>query len=606
MYRDRKWLEGEVKFVEGKTVIKHFLKTLATELVTQQWIPYDKNPTDPAWTFDLRREVWLPASFKPENIRIYKATINEETNLYEKGELIDDNNYQVIKNIIRGIGGNDSGTNISDTIFIEVNYEAEEFQRATFLPEQLPSGEIKNVAKLKSRPRGRIKLFKDTIQIIEGEELHQTGADEFYKFSMTPVSDSNDVSHKLKVYKNGEVVDSSEYVVDYFNGMVLFNKSNEKGALITADYGCKVGTRLEEIPEEKYILYDNRIIDNTPDGELEGLDIIVDVDYYWELHYPERISDIDNSDRIVLKTSVDISTARNWSKIKAYYWELQLYDKLLDEEKYLTGVKSRFGSTLDEEDPTTLDDKLSSEWAKWSWYCKEGFKDGVVYDEWLPIRYYISFTQEHANIVLQGDPSPDIHPYDNYLISYAYIGMLQSYKGAKKEDLEHNFGMTVSSDEHPLAPSEYHTTWGQRTGTGVTDIVMEKTASNIPYQAHDIAFHTTPEFMDKHFILVSEFTGSHHFSEITVVHAYERERGKLQDVLIGDRSSIFHLDELISNKDTYDFRGAMINEENNFKNPCGKPIESKEKRWLMFNIKAPYSILQKGSNVHYGIAIRKS
>lgn len=603
MKEERKFLEGELKFVEGKTTIKQFLKTLATELVTQQWIPYEKNPTDPAWTFDLRREVWLPSAFKPQNVRIFEATVDPMTGQYDKGDLIEDTDYEVINNIIRGIDG---ATNIGDHILVEVCYEAEEFQRGTFLEERLPSGEVKNVCKLKSRPQGKTIVYLDTVQVIEGEELHQTGGHEFYRFGRSPVSDSQG-DHKVVVYKNETVVPESNYVIDYFNGLVLFNVPNLPADKITADYGFKTGERGAEIPQASYRMYNDRIIDITEDGDLENLDVVIDVDYYWELHYPDTVQEIDEDcERIVLKTSVDISSARNRSKIKTYYWELKYLDHGINtSEKYRTGVEVRFGATLDDEDDTTLDESLSSEWAKWSWYREEGFDEGLIFQDWLPIRYWLNFTSEYANIVLQGDPSPDIHPYKNYVISYAYVGMIKSYDGADREDLENNFAMTVSSDLIPLE-GDYPTSWGVRTGTGITDIIMERTDSNIPYQAHYPSFHTSPEFMDKHFIHVSEFTGGHHFSEVTVTHAYERERGKLQGMLIGDRSSIFHLDELILNKDKFDYRGALIGDYNNFKTECGFPFKSDEKKWVSFAINAPYWFANNAPNLFYGVILRKS
>lgn len=608
MREDRKWLEGELKFVEGKTTIKDFLRTLATELVTQRWLPYEKNETDPAWAFDLRREIWLPSAFKEDNVKLYIATVEKATNQYVKGIEIPKTDYEIINNIIRGIGNNSSGTNIGDHVLIEVCYEAEEFQRGTFLEEVLPSGEIKNVLRLKSRPQGTVHLFNDTIQVIKNEELHQTGGNEIYKFAKAPISDSKSLSHKVKIYRDSVEVPEEEYSVDYFNGIVLFNIPNSDGVKITSDYGYKTGKRGTEISQNDYKIYEDRIIDNTIGGTFVNKDVIVDVDYYWELHYPSTVQDInDTTERIVLKTTVDISSSRNWTKTKTYYWELKYYDSKDNTSKqYRTGIQSRFGATLDGTDPTTLDDSLSSEWAKWSWYREEGFEDNLVFQDWLPIRYWINFTKEYSNIVLQGDPSPDIHPYKNYCISYAYIGMIASYENAKEEDLENNFAMTISSDQHPQAPNEYATTWGLRTGTGITDIVMERTGSNIPYQAHYPSFHTSPEFMDKHFIHVSEFTGSHHFSEVTVTHAYERERGKLQGMLIGDRSSIFHLDELISNKDEFDYRGALVGENNEFKNEYGQLYKSQEKKWIMFNINAPYWFANNSPNVFYGVALRKA
>lgn len=602
MTEERKYLSGELNYTEGKTTIANFLSTISRELISQNWIAYNKNETDHAWSFDLRREIWLPSAFTPANIRLYKAILQSD-NSYKKGDLISTDAYMIVNNIIRGIKDTDDGTNVGDRVLVEVCYEATEFQQVTFLENTLPYGDRETFAVLKSRPQGDIKIYKDTVQVITGEELYQEGGNEFYKFAKYPVSQTKG-SHKVKIYRNGVVVDESEYVIDYFNGVVLFNQLQQSSDVITADYGFCTGTRGEEIPTEKFKRYQERLIDTTPTRELTNLDIIVDADYYWNLHYPERHEDIE--DRVVMKTQVDISSAGDRQKLKTYYVEMRYVDHLDNSSvKYRTGVEVRFGATLDSSDDTTLDDELSSEWAKMAWYREQGFENGIVFKDWLPIRYWMNFTKEYCNLVIQGDPSADIHPYNNYIIGYAYFGMLKSYDSMENEDLENNFGMTVSSDIIPEAEDEFATTWGVKTGTGITDIVMERTGSNIPYQAHYASFHTTPEFMDKHFITASEFTGSHHFSEVTVVHGYERERGKLQGMLIGDRSSIFHLDELISDKDRFDFRGALVNGEE-VRNEYGFPFASKEKRWVQFNINAPYWFASNSPNVFFGVALRKS
>lgn len=601
--RAKKYLEGELKYVEGKTTIKDFLHTLSTRIVSQQWIPLERNLVDPSWTFNLRREIWLNSSYDPQNVRVYLAEMDEDGN-FQKGELIDSENYHVINNIIRGVGEGE-GVQIGDRVLIDVNYEPEFFQQVTFLENELPSGDIENLAKMKSRPQGKIKIYEEVLQDIENEELYQVGGDEVYRFGKYPVSNAEG-EKEVVIYRDGDVIPKEEYTIDYFNGVVLFHVQQDHNTLITADYKFRTGVKGSEIPESNYEWYNDTLIDRTETGELKNTETIVEVDYYWMLHYPSLVEDVRDSDRVVFKTDVDVSSSRNFSRTKTYYWELKYYNDSSEKDSYLTGIQSRFGATLDDEDDTTLDEELSSEWAKWSWYKEEGFDDGLIFRDWLPIRYWINFTKEYANFVLQGDPSPDVHPYNNYVISYGYLGMVKPYENAVVEDYENNFAMTIGSDQHPEAESEYPTTWGLRTGTGVSDIVMEKTDSNIPYQAHLPSFHTSPEFMDKHFIHASEFTGSHSFSEVTVTHAYERERGKLQGMLIGDRSSIFHLDELISNKDHFDTRGALIGGDKELTNKCGFPFESKEKRWVMFNINAPYWFANNSPNVHYGIAIRKS
>lgn len=629
-----KFLKGELQFVEGTSTIKEFLKTFATKVIRQDWIPYDRLEEDIAWAFDAKREIWLREEFKPFNIKIYKATLDENKE-YVKGDLIPSSEYLIIQNIIRGVGDNNSGTQINDRVLIEVTYEDIIFQQATILDEILPSGQKIPHATLKSRPQGDIRICEEEIQLITKEPLHQEGGNEFYIFGKSPISRAKDSAHTVAVYKNDVLVDEEEYVVDYWNGILMFRSPQNKDDQITATYGFKTGIRetnndgsYKEIPKEKYKRNRHRIIDITPNQELKNKDIIVDVDYYWDLHYPERVEDI--TDRIIIKTKVDVSRQGDRFKLKEYFIEMKYmdYEEGNDSKDYKTGILVRFGSKLKDIEKTrktrtkrnnddvdtgvdgvtptndiTLDDKGASTWAKFSWYKNNAFDDGVIFEDWLPIRFALNFTKEYMNIFIQGDPSPDFGTIEShYIMGYAYFGMLEEYENTKIEDLENNFAMTVSSGEPPEL--ENNTQWGVKTGNGITDIIMEKTASNIPYQGHNVSFHTTPEFMDKTFITSSNFTGCHHFSKITVVHQHERERGMLQGVLVGDKSAMFHLDELTHNKDEFDLRGALT-DGFEVRDKYGFPFESKETKWLHINNNAPYSFLNNSANTVYGLALRK-
>lgn len=624
----RKFLAGELNFVEGTSTIKEFLKTFATKIIRQNWIPYDRLEEDIAWAFDVKREIWLREEFKSSSIKLYKATLNDKKE-YVKGDLIPDTQYIIIKNIIRGTGDNNSGTQINDRVLIEVTYEDIIFQQSTILDEILPSGQKIPHATLKSRPQGDIRICEEQIQLITQEPLHQEGGSEFYLFGKSPISRAKDSPHTVTVYKNGIEVDDEEYVVDYWNGILMFRSPQTSSDKITATYGFKTGIRetnpdgsYKEIPKEKYKRNRHRIIDITPNQELKNKDIIIDVDYYWDLHYPERVEDI--TDRIIIKTKVDVSRQGDRFKLKEYFVEMKYmdYEQGNESKDYKTGILVRFGSklkhsitkttkskqaqernTLDANNEVTLDDNLSSAWAKFSWYKNNCFDDGVIFEDWLPIRFALNFTKEYMNIFIQGDPSPDFGTIENhYIMGYAYFGMLEEYENTRIEDLENNFAMTVSSGEPPEL--ENNTQWGVKTGNGITDVVMERTASNIPYQGHNVSFHTTPEFMDKTFITSSNFTGCHHFSKVTVVHQHERERGMLQGILVGDKSAMFHLDELTHNKDEFDLRGALT-DGFEVRDKYGFPFESKETKWLHINNNAPYSFFNNSPNAVYGIALRK-
>lgn len=55
-----------------------------------------------------------------------------------------------------------------------------------------------------------------------------------------------------------------------------------------------------------------------------------------------------------------------------------------------------------------------------------------------------------------------------------------------EEDIDGNFALTVKTDG-TILPS---TTYGDCTANGMTDIMMYKTRTGIPYQAHSPAFIT--------------------------------------------------------------------------------------------------------------------
>lgn len=280
----------------------------------------------------------------------------------------------------------------------------------------------------------------------------------------------------------------------------------------------------------------------------------------WILEYPSDINAIDNMAILSTQTSFGITN----------------YIKINRPTDVLNYMLITIGDKLNTES-TDIDEERSSIPARFAWYKQSS---DVELFEWGSVQYWLSFCADYANIILQGDPSLDIAPYDNYLISYAYIGALESFEGADMDD-KYNFGITVSSDVF-YSDKNFPEKYGKRTATCVTDVGMLGTRTGTPFQAHLPKFSTSWEFTDKNFISSSQWTHKYHMSDIIIYHAYDRERGKLQNVLIGDRSAIFHLDTLIIDK--------------------GKDTE---KQYVMFNINAPYSILNNGPNVLYGVAVRK-
>ncbi|CAB1242746.1 conserved hypothetical protein [Clostridiaceae bacterium BL-3] len=198
--------------------------------------------------------------------------------------------------------------------------------------------------------------------------------------------------------------------------------------------------------------------------------------------------------------------------------------------------------------------------------------------DFLPVQYWLNVTKDSINLVLRGDPSADVAPYNNYLTSYAYIGALKPVEDSAYTDDEYNFGITTSSDIEP----NYNNPYGERTGTGVTDFVMIANKIGMPYQPHYPAFYTTNPFMDKCDVEGSRWDHKkHQFSDITLVHPVDMERGKMINVLAGDSSSIYDGDKLVYMKDT-----------------------DSEENYKKFKVTAPFNFLNNSANINYCVAIR--
>jgi len=209
-----------------------------------------------------------------------------------------------------------------------------------------------------------------------------------------------------------------------------------------------------------------------------------------------------------------------------------------------------------------------------AWYRK--VQSGI--NDKLPVQYWINVTKDSINLVLRGDPSADVAPYENYLTSYAYIGALKPVEDSATTDDQYNFGITTSSDVQP----SYSKAYGERTATGVTDVCMIANKIGLPYQPHYPAFYATNPFMDKCNVEGSRWNHKkHQFSDITLVHPVDMERGKMINVLAGDASSIYDMDKLAYKKDTDD-----------------------EEYYKKFTITAPYNFLNNSANINYCVAIK--
>jgi hypothetical protein len=288
----------------------------------------------------------------------------------------------------------------------------------------------------------------------------------------------------------------------------------------------------------------------------------------WTLVHPASVDDITH--RTVLSTTTTFN--------EKFYLEISRPDDLDTtgggEAFPLTYLNLQIGTAIDDVTNTLVKGK-SSPISRVSWYHDD--IDSTI-KSWLPVTYWMNVSKDAINVVFRGDPSADVYPYEKFLVGFAYVGALKPLDPDQTPDTKYNFGITASSSIMPTLTTEY----GPRTGTGVTDVCMVGSKSGMPYQPHYPAFYTANPYMDKINIEGSRWNNQkHQFSDVTLVHPVDMERGKLHHCLIGDDSSLFDNDKLVFKQKTVD-----------------------QEMYRKFKISAPYSFLNNSANVHYCIAIR--
>lgn len=320
-----------------------------------------------------------------------------------------------------------------------------------------------------------------------------------------------------------------------------------------------VDVPVQKFPNDKfYYVEGNTNVENIVKTLAMELTVKPEEDYRWQLVAPADIKEVKN--KVIIKATTTFG--------KDFYFKIER------EEETFTHLTMQICKQLNQAG-TDLDEKWANEPCTLAWY-RQAVK-GV--ESWLPIQYWLNINGDSTNIVLRGDPSPDVYPYQNYLTSYAYLGALTKLEDDSSEDEEFNFGITTASNTEPIFSKKY----GERTATGITDVCMIANKIGMPMQPHLPAFYTTHAFMDKCNVDGGSRWNNkkYQFSDITLVHPVEMERGKMQNIVVGEAYGVFDSDRLVFHK--------------------GKEDEANYKK---FKINAPFSFLNNTANNLYAIAIR--
>lgn len=281
---------------------------------------------------------------------------------------------------------------------------------------------------------------------------------------------------------------------------------------------------------------------------------------FWSLSFPSDMNNIDN-----------IAIVHTTIKARTFYLKLER-----EAEKY-NFMYATIGTKLNS-DGNDLEQPCSPK-VRCAWYKDNG---KIKLQDWLPIKIWMNFNSDFVNIILQGDDAIDIPPnYDNFLTSFLIIGAVESYRDDQNEPVDDtmgNFFIAAGSDIMPERP----TAFGLMTGNGNTDIIAVGTRTGVPYQGHFVKYDASSPFIRKNWIKESSWTSKYHVSPINVCHHVDRERGKWQGLLIGEKSGL-NQTNLLTLKET----------------------ENNEQTWQFFNITAPYKFWNNGPNPTYGLFLRK-
>ncbi|OME98561.1 hypothetical protein BK124_15235 [Paenibacillus amylolyticus] len=229
---------------------------------------------------------------------------------------------------------------------------------------------------------------------------------------------------------------------------------------------------------------------------------------------------------------------------------------------------------------------------------------------WLPnkkrrpdylVAYTLSVNNDRVVLVLEGDPSPNIH---SYYRSFGYIGKIVPFN-----DYDHggNFGVTVGMGDLRTDMTGYtkndiltdlnpdiYAKYGEYTSNGMDSMSMLKTRSNVLFQRYYPAFIShlpnypsvgkLPPGLSKLIVDTDGFqkslwTGKYHASPIYLVHQAEGYRGYMDGVVAIYDHNLVNRDELIVDTEI-------------LKDPSKPALGTWTEVYKFFSIKSPLNLFK--------------
>lgn len=273
--------------------------------------------------------------------------------------------------------------------------------------------------------------------------------------------------HMLTVYKNEVPLDPSEYVVDYLAGTIMFNSPVEVIDRITIDYGYYtdgIEEAIAAIKDRLVLKTTTTPVELTEEQKLQNLYSderlnMTSLTMYVEFQKPDRLVNPETGNEYYKDyNGLYIRTGANH-----HYINIRMFD-LWD-----ASLEQPVPSLYDSSGKLVVAGAAVSPWSKLSWFrdweeVPLVYANKVITDDnqlakgplfrpvelpaslsEIPIRYWMSVTNDRIIAVFMGEPSVD---YNNYIMGFAYIGRIKPYEDGINDTFG-NFALTTTSSTVP-------------------------------------------------------------------------------------------------------------------------------------------------------------
>ncbi|MCR8843926.1 hypothetical protein NQ117_09520 [Paenibacillus sp. SC116] len=600
-----------VAFVAGETESEHLISTLADAISTAKWNEYDGKPVSNRWekVYDIKPDKWVTYQEKQKAnvVGKYKHTDGKLYTVYRIPEDILDfktpgNGSDIVPTPLVDSGGfiyeisDKNNTKTGNKIQVnQLTYQDKSGKNVTVT---LPGKLVVNVPDITNPIGYKAYLVEQLRSELDGSIQHVADWNEFHiitemtsdwNYFLSLPNQSMKVYYGLlpnsgywyNGYLNLQDVKPFTFTERYYEADITHSTNGITVLKCVPDYPAGV------TPDPYYIMFDH------PFGQFNYFEVIYGKGF-------QGVTPAGNSSETYEK-ACELSTVRlNNKPTIVNQLEAEVAYKRAQQGAGYIAPSHKWAVDID---GVTY---LKSPPAHYHYGC-DSIQKYLVNKKRRPdyiVQYWISISNNRVNIVLEGDPSPDM---DSYYRSFAYIGKTVPFN---EQDQLGNFAVTVGMGDLSKEKTGFeisdikqdanpaYSGFGRYTSNGMYSVSMFKTRSSVLFQAYYPAFVTTlPNYgdvgtlpkelssllLERNGFQPSQWTDKYHASPIYLVHQYEGYRGYMEGVVAIDDHNLINMDELVVDTE----------EPKDPKNPSkGTWTEV----YKFFSIKSPVSFFKSSAN----------